>query len=96
MPSGQWPGAAGCNATASSTLTSTLMFTLAGGCGYGGTFSFRVPGDYLAANPTGNVSVLLSIGVNSLRTVILYTSVTQVEVFLFASTRGCLCLFFVV
>eukprot|EP00667_Euglena_gracilis_P003601 EG_transcript_3607 len=64
---------AGCSASATSTLTTALYFTLASDCGYGGTFSFQVPGDYLAPNPTGDVSVTLSIGVNVLKSVIVFT-----------------------
>eukprot|EP00667_Euglena_gracilis_P009273 EG_transcript_9417 len=63
----------GCEAAVSSALRTTLMLSLAKGCGLGGTFSFTLPGAYLAANPGGNVSVLFSIGASSLRTVIAYT-----------------------
>lgn len=72
VPAWKVPDTAGCSASATSTLTTALYFTLASDCGYGGTFSFQVPGDYLAPNPTGDVSVTLSIGVNTLKTVITF------------------------
>eukprot|EP00667_Euglena_gracilis_P007640 EG_transcript_7717 len=64
---------AGCKATLSSAFSTTMMFSLDSKCGLGGTFSFLVPAAYLAANPTGNASVLFTVGSNSLRTVIAYT-----------------------
>lgn len=73
----EWPVAGGCTAKYSPIFFSgtSLYFNLNSGCALGGTFSFLLPGDYLAGNPGGPVSVKLSFGWNTLRTTIVYTGV---------------------
>eukprot|EP00667_Euglena_gracilis_P025844 EG_transcript_30602 len=58
---------AGCTATCTSTLTSSLYFSLPSSCSYSGTFSFVLPGAYLAVNPSGTVRVTLSLGDDMMR-----------------------------
>eukprot|EP00667_Euglena_gracilis_P006915 EG_transcript_6975 len=65
---------AGCHAAPMYCFATTLMLLLPPACGLGGTFSFAVPADYLAANPGGSVAVMFSIGASQLRTVVAYTA----------------------